>query len=155
MKIFLSSSRDNRAVAACVMDDLEARGHEITLRWDKVTRAEYTSEEMRDGGMASYEAVLNCELYVLLLPCGINSSTELGIALTSGRHVLVLSETTFSYEEADPFASFFYFFPGVIRILTGGADVATIIDIHCDVRMWQEQGDPHCEGCQHECPGCG
>ena len=116
MRIFLSSSRENRAQAGRVMDELEALGYEVTLRWDRADAPDtYTDTDMERLATGLYEAILACDVYALLLPGGINSHVELGIAVTSGRRCVVLSEAALKTREDEPLACAFYCFPGVTR----------------------------------------
>ena len=143
MKIFLSSSRDNRARAGRVMDELERMGYEVTLRWDRADAPDaYTDGEMERLAVGLYEAILACDVYALLLPGGINSHVELGVAVTSGRRCVVLSETPFKKREAEPLACAFYCFPGVTRYkILEGRSTAGIIGMETHLEEMRRCAD--------------
>ena len=115
MKVFVSSSRANRELARRVIDTFVEKGWEITFNWtdDTVQREEYSEAQMRALSYNLMHGIDTCERYVLLLPGGINSHVELGIALALRKPVWIFNAGTFSMREDDPLACAFYFAEGV------------------------------------------
>ena len=115
MKVFVSSSRANRDMARRTIDTFIERGWEITLNWtdDAFRQSEYTTAQMQSLATNLMHAIDTCERYVLILPGGINSHVELGIALALRKPIWIFNAGEFSMSEDDPLACAFYFAPGV------------------------------------------
>ena len=118
MKVFVSSARTNREKARELMTYFEERGAEITYDWTQLEspNARYLDSEMEALAARLRHGVSICELYVLLLPGGINSHSEFGLALAWRKEVWVVTRGEFSKSEDDPAACAFYFDPHVKRV---------------------------------------
>ena len=115
MKVFVSSSRANREQARRLIDMFIDRGWEITFNWtdDSLRQNEYTTAQMQALATNLMHAIDTCERYALLLPGGINSHVELGIALALRKPIWIFNAGEYSMREDDPMACAFYFAKGV------------------------------------------
>ncbi|WP_164670524.1 nucleoside 2-deoxyribosyltransferase [Virgibacillus doumboii] len=110
MKFYIASGFSNKELVRYVTQKLLSKGHSHTYDWTANERAA-TKEKLRTIGELEKEAVADCDLFILLLPGGRGSHTELGMALASGKNVYI-----YSSDEIDPqTATSFYYVDGVKR----------------------------------------
>ncbi|WP_042147778.1 nucleoside 2-deoxyribosyltransferase [Paucisalibacillus sp. EB02] len=110
MKFYIASGLDNKEKVQLVRDKLIKAGHTITYDWTKNNRAS-TEEELREIGIQERNAVLDCDIILVLLPGGKGTHTELGMAIGFEKRIHL-----YSRERIDPTsATTFYYVDGIQR----------------------------------------
>ncbi|WP_188455443.1 group-specific protein [Virgibacillus oceani] len=110
MKFYIASSFANKQLVRYMSQKLILKKHTQTYDWTKNQRA-VTDVLLHSIGTLEKQAVADCDIFLLLLPAGKGSHTELGIALALGKKVHI-----YSPENIDPAtASAFYYLEGVER----------------------------------------
>jgi hypothetical protein len=97
MRIYVASGWTNRVNARKLMDELEARGHVITVDWPSHVWPEDASESVIKALTSEYarrdeQGVLTADMLVLLFPTRLGSNTEFGIALGTGKKIAMVGE---------------------------------------------------------------
>ncbi|PKR83991.1 group-specific protein [Heyndrickxia camelliae] len=83
MRFYIASSFQNIEMVRELSSKLLENGFQQTYDWTQNDKTVGKEELMRIGTKEK-EAVTNCDLFILLLPGGKGSHTELGIALGTG-----------------------------------------------------------------------
>lgn len=110
MKFYVASSFQNMQKVRILSSKLEEIGLQQTYDW---TQNEKTviNIDLREIGIKEKEAVKGCDLFILLLPGGKGSHTELGIAIGSGvKKIYIYTPDSVS---EDTLATTFYHLPEV------------------------------------------
>ncbi|MEN1966570.1 nucleoside 2-deoxyribosyltransferase [Lentibacillus sp. N15] len=110
MKFYIASSFTNKELVNYVRLKLITKGYQLTYDWTKNQRAT-TTKTLQVIGENEKKAVASCDIFILLLPAGKGSHTELGMALALDKRVYL-----YSPKHLDPSAATsFYFVDGVTR----------------------------------------
>ncbi|GGB46146.1 group-specific protein [Virgibacillus dakarensis] len=110
MDFYIASSFSNKNLVRYIAQKLIIKGFRQTYDWTKNVRAD-TPATLQSTGELEKNAVASSDIFILLLPGGKGSHTELGIALALGKRVYIYSE-----EALDPVSCpSFYFVKGVER----------------------------------------
>lgn len=149
MKLFISSSRENRELVRGVMDKLEVQGYQITCRWPELTDGNraYTGEELKQLKNRLHTGIEQCELYIFILPGGINSHCELTTAtlLDKPCYIVAKGPADIRHEERDWRSCPWYFAEGVMKTYSGDMDVGEFLCILLATHSPEDQ--PKCEEC--------
>ncbi|WLR42176.1 nucleoside 2-deoxyribosyltransferase [Bacillus carboniphilus] len=115
MKFYIASSFQNKQQVIELSSILKENGHFHTYDWTKNQRAN-SLKALTEIGEAEKQAVLDCDLFILLLPGGIGSHVELGMALALKKTIYIYapSQEYFDFENTTTF----YHDQGV-QIVTG------------------------------------
>ncbi|MGP4107842.1 nucleoside 2-deoxyribosyltransferase [Virgibacillus sp. L01] len=108
MNFYVASEFANKEQVQYVTQKLQSRGYNLTYDWTRNERAT-TERELSRIGILEKEAVLNCDFFILLLPGGKGSHTELGMALALDKRVYIYSTDMIDKTTA----STFYYLHGV------------------------------------------
>lgn len=110
MKFYIASGFQNKPLVSYVGLKLLSEGYMQTYDWTINQRAT-TTEQLKRIGTLERNAIVACDIFILLLPAGKGSHVELGMALALNKRVYI-----YSSEKIDPVtASTFYFVDGVER----------------------------------------
>ena len=104
MKFYIASGFANIATVRHASDLLRRAGHVQTYDWTQNDRA-IDIDTLRKIGTVEFEAILACDVLLLILPAGKGSHTELGIALAAGKQIYIYAADGIQPETA---ASFYY-----------------------------------------------
>ncbi|WP_078394091.1 hypothetical protein [Shouchella patagoniensis] len=124
MKYYIASSFANIARVRSLNQRLSAIGHSVTYDWTKNERTTSIAELSRIAQLEK-AAVIESDVFIMLLPAGRGSHIEYGMALASNKPIILYSPRD---EVLD---TTFYHMPNV-QIITGneknllGAIVATV-----------------------------
>ncbi|SEP59635.1 Nucleoside 2-deoxyribosyltransferase [Virgibacillus subterraneus] len=110
MNFYVASGFANIEQVQYVTQKLQSRGYNLTYDWTRNQRAT-SKQALRTIGELEKEAVLNCDFFILLLPGGKGSHTELGMALALEKRVYIYSAEMIDKTTA----STFYYVHGVER----------------------------------------
>ncbi len=92
MKFYIASSFKNIDSVSYVSEKLKSKGHIHTYDWTKNENV-LTVQELKEIGEKEKAAVLEADLFVMLLPAGKGSHVELGLAIGNGKKAYVYSPT--------------------------------------------------------------
>lgn len=92
MKFYIASSFKNIDSVSYVSERLKNNGYIHTYDWTNNKKAP-TAKELKEIGEKEKAAVLEADLFVMLLPAGKGSHVELGLAIGNGKKVYVYSPT--------------------------------------------------------------
>lgn len=96
MRIYVASGYPNRINARKLMDELEGRGHVITLDWTSHEWVECSENALQAIRIAhstrDEDGVLTADMLVLLHPAGNGSHTEFGMALGSNKVIAIIGK---------------------------------------------------------------
>ncbi|MEN2766829.1 nucleoside 2-deoxyribosyltransferase [Ornithinibacillus xuwenensis] len=124
MKFYIASGFDNQAAVHYVRDQLILAGHSHTYDWTKNNRAT-TEEALRTIGEAEKAAVADSDVFIVLLPGGKGTHTELGIALGLNKKIFIYSKEKIDVTTATTF----YYVHGVEHFYGNLAEfVTTLVD---------------------------
>jgi len=111
MKFYIASSFQNIEMVREVSSKLLENGFQQTYDWTQNNKS-VRKEDLRKIGIKEKEAVMDCDLFILLLPGGKGSHTELGIALgASVNRIYILNPALESQKNS--LATTFYHLPEV------------------------------------------
>jgi nucleoside 2-deoxyribosyltransferase len=100
MKYYLASGLKNRARAQEVCARLREEGHQNVYDWASLPWPGDLEAEIR----AEAAAIPECDVFILLTPYARGSATELGIAIASGKPIIIFLEGDRSHHDfADVF----------------------------------------------------
>jgi hypothetical protein len=125
MRLYVATAWSNRAQAASLAAKIERLGHRITHKWWEVDASAdnwaANPGSLEAAACADYRGVEEADAFVYIDHMAANAGrTELGIALGCCLdRVIVLWD-----EETRP--NVFFFLPGVTRVQTEGAVLATL-----------------------------
>ncbi|KQL51428.1 hypothetical protein AN964_20905 [Heyndrickxia shackletonii] len=111
MKFYIASSFQNVETVNALSSKLVENGFQQTYDWTQNEKS-VGIEELKEIAIKEKEAVMECELFILLLPGGKGSHTELGIALGSGVKSIYIF-APHSENKKDSLATTFYHLPEV------------------------------------------
>lgn len=114
MKFYIASSLLNKQAVNYVSDKLIEAGCVHTYDWTKNNRA-MTLDELKVIGEAEKNAILACDVIVILLPGGKGSHIELGIAIGQGKKIFLYSADK-KVNDLDT-TSTFYHLPEVEQVI--------------------------------------
>lgn len=114
MKFYIASSLLNKQAVNYVSDKLIAAGYVHTYDWTKNNRAS-TLNELKVIGESEKNAILACDVIVILLPGGKGSHIELGIAIGQGKKIFLYSADK-KVNDLDT-TSTFYHLPEVEQVI--------------------------------------
>ncbi|WP_102027580.1 nucleoside 2-deoxyribosyltransferase [Salirhabdus sp. Marseille-P4669] len=110
MKFYIASSLKNRELVRYVARRLENKGHVLTYDWTKNERVE-NYEDLKAIGEAEIKGVKEADFVVMLMPGGVGSHVELGIALGLGKRVYLYTQDHDIYDITNTCT--FYYVNGV------------------------------------------
>ncbi|GAA0433208.1 nucleoside 2-deoxyribosyltransferase [Virgibacillus salarius] len=110
MKFYIASSFKNKEHVRYLAEGLVHNGNLQTYDWTQNTRAT-TEKELQFIGSKEKQAVVDCDVFIMLVPAGKGSHIELGIAAALEKTIYIFSETTILPEKA----STFYYLPFIHR----------------------------------------
>ncbi|PLT27513.1 group-specific protein [Peribacillus deserti] len=118
MNFYIASGFSNKENVRHVAALLQEKGHRQTYDWTQNVRAS-TLNDLKRIGELEKTAVIESDFFIILLPAGVGSHIEAGIALGLGKRVFIYSpsQELFSFEKT----STFYYIEGVQRY-TGTLD---------------------------------
>lgn len=114
MKFYIASSFAKQEMVKRLSRMLIEQGHEQTYDWTLNNRAENT-EALAAIGQLEKAAVLESDLFFILLPAGKGSHIELGLALAAEKKVFLFSEEAAVYDFSA--TTTFYHLPEVERVI--------------------------------------
>lgn len=100
MKIYIASGLENKDRTAKLMGELRIKGHEITYDWTSHGDVRERGETvMRDTAKNEIQGIIDAELFIVLLPGGKGTHTELGAALATreNKRIWLWAETPESF----------------------------------------------------------
>ena len=97
MKYYLSSSFENREMAHVASYLLNHNNFIHTYDWTQNEKAA-TFEELRFVGEKEREGILEADFFILFLPAGKTSHTELGMALALKKRIYIYSPNEDIYD---------------------------------------------------------
>lgn len=110
MNFYVASGLANKEQVQYITQKLQSQGYNLTYDWTNNQRAT-TEKRLRSIGELEKNAVAKSDIFILLLPGGKGSHTELGMALALGKRVYI-----YSAEKIDKTtAPTFYYVDGVER----------------------------------------
>ncbi len=116
MNYYIATRLDRAADHNRLRDLLNARGHAITYDWTHHGSVQKDKpERIREVALAETSGVLRADVVVVLLPGGRGTHTELGMALASGKSVIVQADPVHGFFAADERTCAFYHHPLVRR----------------------------------------
>jgi len=121
-KVYISTGWGNKTAAIRIGKIVEAFGGQISVpwwTWEDADRAEL----LKQYGEQEIEGIRECDLFVCMLPGERGTHTELGVALTCGKRVMLYTPHQGFYDSIP-----FYFCNGVQ--LVAGEIEDLIIEIH-------------------------
>ena len=124
MKFYIASSFSNQEMVKHLSRMLTEQGHEQTYDWTLNSRAENT-EALAAIGQLEKAAVLEAEMFFILLPAGKGSHIELGLALATEKKVYLFSEEAAVYDFSA--TTTFYHLPEVERVIGTLDDLVGIV----------------------------
>ena len=124
MKFYIASSFANQEMVKRLSRMLIEQGHEQTYDWTLNSRAE-NAEALAAIGQLEKAAVLEAEMFFILLPAGKGSHIELGLALATEKKVYLLSEEDTVYDFSA--TTTFYHLPEVERVIGTLDDLVGIV----------------------------
>ncbi|MGV3467429.1 MAG: group-specific protein, partial [Heyndrickxia sp.] len=111
MKFYIASSFQNIEMVRVFSSKLIQNGFQPTYDWTQNNKS-VRKEELKKIGIKEKEAVMESDLFILLLPGGKGSHTELGIALGAGvKHIYIVNPD--SENRQNSLATTFYHLPEV------------------------------------------
>jgi hypothetical protein len=113
MKFYMASGFQNKAMVKSLTASIKrVLNWELTYDWTMNPKAD-TVESLMDIGKKEFQAVLDSDIVIIVLPGGKGCHTELGIALGSGKRILLYDPDNLL---ADPNeATTFYYLTQVTR----------------------------------------
>jgi hypothetical protein len=125
MRFYVASGYGNKENVLKFIKVLEDAGHECTFNWpllgsvdeeDSIKRLERIQELAED----ELKAVISAEIFIALLPGGIGTHTELGMALGSGcQNIVICAEKEEEHFDINGRTNVHYFKKDASRRLTG------------------------------------
>ncbi len=116
MKYYIATSTARAASHNLVRDLLMGFGHEITYDWTSHGSVRQTTlARLREVAHAEFQAILDSDFVLVLLPGGKGTHAELGFSIANQKRVFLHSEDP-SVFEIGPQACAFYHHDGVIRL---------------------------------------
>jgi nucleoside 2-deoxyribosyltransferase len=109
-QVYVGSSLHNGERARQLMDRLEQEGIQITYDWTTHGQV-YSEEELTKLGALEEKGVLDCDVFLLVLPGRNGTHFEFGLAHGKGKHIVML-------EEVEVEQKTFYYLPGIARYKT-------------------------------------
>lgn len=119
MRFYIATSLKNASLAKELAVVLSRNGHEITYDWmDNGDVRLQGKEKMAEVAFSEVRAVRDAELVVALLPGGVSTHTEIGVAIASrsNKRILIWSESGEEFRDSNNCCAF-YFHPAVERIV--------------------------------------
>lgn len=92
MKFYIASSLSNKEQVKYLASCLKEKGFLHTYDWTKNENVN-TIEKLATIGEAEKTAVLEADFFILVLPGGFGSHTELGMAIGNGKRIYVYSSS--------------------------------------------------------------
>ncbi|MDN3451724.1 nucleoside 2-deoxyribosyltransferase [Planococcus sp. APC 3906] len=114
MKFYIASSFANQDMVKQLSRKLINQGHAQTYDWTMNSKAE-NAEALAAIGQLEKAAVLEADVFFILLPAGKGSHIELGMALAAGKKVYLFSEEADVYDFSA--TTTFYHLPEVERVI--------------------------------------
>ncbi|WP_153727557.1 nucleoside 2-deoxyribosyltransferase [Salinibacillus xinjiangensis] len=90
MNFYIASSLKNKEKARYVASRLKEYGFSLTYDWTRNAPAE-TYSELKEIGEMEKEGVRQADFLVMIMPAGVGSHTELGMALAMRKRVYLYS----------------------------------------------------------------
>lgn len=106
MKFYIASSRRNREMVRLVARRLIDEGFQQTYDWTRNVEVD-SYDELKQIGEEERKAVMEADFLVLLMPAGVGSHVELGIALGLGKRVYLYSQDHDLYD-LDKTSTFYF-----------------------------------------------
>lgn len=116
MKYYIATSLRRADHNKRVQKGLTPYGYEITYDWTKHGSVKHVSRErLQDVAIQEVNAVLEADIIIVLLPGGLGTHTEFGIALGLGKKVIIHAEDQSFFDIGDKTVAF-YHHPNLIQI---------------------------------------
>jgi hypothetical protein len=96
LKFYIASSLKNKEKVSILANHLKENGFIHTYEWTLNSNVD-TIEKLAQIGEFEKKAVIDSDFFILLLPGGFGSHTELGMATASDKRIYIYTETN------DPF----------------------------------------------------
>ncbi|MET3728539.1 hypothetical protein ABID52_002120 [Fictibacillus halophilus] len=113
MKFYLASGFQNKELVKKLGNDLQNKLHwQLTYDWTVNDKA-VTKEDLAEIAIKEYEAVMEADITIVILPGGKGCHTELGIAL-GNKKVVILHDPEGKLHHLSE-ATTFYFLPQIIH----------------------------------------
>ncbi|WP_225442685.1 GNAT family N-acetyltransferase [Paenibacillus lycopersici] len=93
MKFYIASSFRNIANVRLAAILLKHGGHVQTYDWTACSDEALSLEELGEIGLGEMKAVLEADVFIMMMPAGKGSHVELGLALGRGKQIILYSET--------------------------------------------------------------
>jgi hypothetical protein len=125
MRFYVASGYGNKDNVLKFIKVLEDAGHECTFNWPllgSVDEKESTKllERIQELAEVELEAVISAEIFIAVLPGGVGTHTELGMALGSGcKNIVICAEKEEEHFDIYGRTNVHYFKRGTSRRLTG------------------------------------
>lgn len=97
MNFYIASSFKNIEQVRKIANELTLRGYIHTYDWTQSEKAA-SLKQLAVIGTKEKQAVMNSDLFVMILPAGKGSHVELGLALSYEKRVYIYSPTSEIYE---------------------------------------------------------
>lgn len=118
MKYYIATSTARMPFHNLVRDGLKQFGHEITYDWTAHGSVRETNQtRLQEVAHAEFQAILDADFVLILLPGGKGTHAELGFSIASKKKVFIHCEDPAVFEPG-PEVCAFYHHASVIR-LTG------------------------------------
>lgn len=91
MKIYIASKFENAPAVQRLRDSLIKAGHQITYDWT-LTKKWRDVEHVREVAELEMQGVLAADLLIVMLPGGIGTHTELGMAIAHRKRILIVTQ---------------------------------------------------------------
>ncbi|MDR6549879.1 nucleoside 2-deoxyribosyltransferase [Paenibacillus qinlingensis] len=122
MKFYIASSFRNIDNVREVADKLKSRGFRQTYDWT-MQAPTTTLQELAEIGQNEMRAVLEADVFIIMLPAGKGSHVEMGLALGAKKTILLYSPTS-ELNDIEK-TSTFYQLPEVHRIMGSIEDLVS------------------------------
>lgn len=118
MKYYIATKLENHAAHNDLRDALASMGHTITYDWT-VHGPVYLQgiERIREVAQLEHQGVADADMVIMLWPGGRGTHVELGMAISLGKHCVLISRVK-DHHLATPETCAFYHHPKVERFLT-------------------------------------
>lgn len=114
MKFYIASSLRNKEQVTYLANHLKEKGFLHTYDWTKNENVN-TIEKLAVIGEAEKDAVIDADFFILLLPGGFGSHTELGMAIASKKRIYIYSETDEPFNPEK--TTTFYHIEGIVKYI--------------------------------------
>jgi hypothetical protein len=119
-KLYIGSSLHNKHRISELISTFHNAGVSITYDWTTHGQV-FDEDELFRLGLLEEQGVIDCDIFLLVLPGRNGSHFEFGIARALGKHIVIL-------EEVEVEKKTFYYLPGIQRFDNERAAVEYIVE---------------------------